>query len=240
MTQSTMNKAKTRMLALCGILLLTLALMSGSAYATNDRVVTARSDYEGSATLVLVVENCIVNVEPSDDAALDVKFDSGALRMEQENDNGIMRLRVYSLSGMRMGYDAAATVYVPKAAFERFALECHNGDAMLMSGIQSNIEVSGYDDARVSLQYPAGNTASYSVRLLKSTCDFVMDGNAVDYAIDVKVTGPRGQLRVPAGAMPDYTGGSAYKYTNGTGAAVITGEILSDSSLNFGLALKNN
>lgn len=232
MTQKTMNgnnQARAYITALCGILL-ALVLCATTAYAENPRAATVRLGHDGHSALLIRVENCTVFVEPSDGEKVDCTFDSGALRIAHGKDGEAYQLGIQSLSGRRMGFEAAATISVPSGAFEHVTIETNNAEVMLSHGLDCAHTIDAVD-SRIGIQHTNGGTRPYAIQLRRSMCDFVIDEHATDYAVEVRMAG--GLLSVPAGGMPAPVKGSAYNYTTGKGISKITVDNLTGSYMNF-------
>lgn len=233
MTQSKKNRYMIRRLALCCLLAL-ITLMSAGAHASQDRVVTARIDPEDSLEAYITIQNCTVYIEPTDNDMADLKYDTGALRLEQAVQQGTHRITIRSVSGKRMGYEAAATLYLPRDAYQYVFVDVQNGETMVMKSIGASFDIKG-DQADISLQYDEELANAYYLRLVQSRCTFAMDEKATNYAIAAQVNG--GNIAVPMGGMPAYKAASGkigeYNYSAGNGASLITADVGEGSTLGF-------
>lgn len=236
-----MNKQQTNKPARVWLLALCLALFAANAFAAGEnRIVTARINPEESVEVYITIQDCTVYIEPTDEKMIDLKYDTGALCFEQSIARGTQMITVSSISGMRMGYDAAATLYLPgDSNFSYVFVDVQNGEAMVMKGIGASFDISG-NNADISVQYTPNDAHQYNMRFTKSRCTFVIDESATDYSITAQVNG--GDITVPVNGMPEYKATSGkvgeYNFSKGTGAAGITADVGDGSTLAFGFVRK--
>lgn len=235
MTQRTMSKTLARMLALCLMLTLALSMMASGAYAANDRTAKARIPTEDALHFDIRLTNCTVSIEPTDEKYAECWFDTGALKIQQEIKGQTVAISLTSISGKQMGYDAMATLYLPREGFNSLSLLTRNADVMLMEGIRYMQSIS-LDKSQASIQYTDVADNAYILDMNDSTCTFAFPETATGYKI--KATVEKGQITVPAGGMPEYKGGGTYEYISGTASTVITAMLKGGSNLNFAFIRK--
>lgn len=233
MTQTNMNtikRAGVRTFVLWCLICVVTLLAGTVAYAGENRIVKARLSADDGKYINVQVNNCTVTIEPTDETYLECWYDTGALRFTQEVRGETQQIVLSSISGKMMGYDAAATIYLPRKAYNALMLEGRNAEIMVMKGFEGNQDYT-LDNSRISVQFTQGLGNAYIIRLTSSTCDFAIPDTASNYAIDATVNS--GRISVPAGSMPEYKSGSSYKYTNGDGGTVITVDLTKSSDMNF-------
>lgn len=238
-----MKKMQKSKLTRVWILALSLALFASSAFAAGEnRVFTARIDPEESVEVYITIKDCAVYIEPTDEKMIDLKYDTGALRLEQSIAQGTQKITISSISGKRVGYEAAATLYLPQnSGFSYVFVDVQNGETMLMKGIGASFDISG-NGADISIQYTPDAAHPYNMRLAQSRCTFAIDENATDYKITAQVNG--GNITVPMDGMPAYKATSGkvgeYNFSKGTGAASITADVGDASVLSFAFVRRGN
>lgn len=232
MMQSNMSKKVWRP-GLCCLLVLAMAIMGSVANAGESRIATAWIDPEGSVEVYVTIKDCTVYIEPTDDST-DLMYDTGALRFEESIERGTLMITISSIDGKRMGAEVAATLYLPRGAYEYVFLDVQNGETMVSNDVGSSFDITG-DGADIGVQYPTGTTHQYHMRLTSSMCTFAINENATDYAIKAQVNG--GSITVPMNDMPAYqaTSGTVgeYNYSKGNGTASITADVGESSTLRF-------
>ena len=227
----TVNRARVR-LALCLILLMT-TLTGTVAFAGENRTAKVRMAPEDCKYFEVQVNNCTLMIEPADDTQPEVHFDTGALRIQQSVNGETLCLTIESHTGKVMGFDAAATLYVPRSLFNALMMKTLNGELMLMGGIASMQDITA-DNSRVSVQY-TGSAKGYSMSLSASTCDFSVPDTATDYRIIMNThKGAGGNYSLPGDEtwLIRTDGRHQYPMRGGEGEGNVSVDLMNNSNFN--------
>lgn len=224
------------------LLLVLLLLCAAAAGAQGANAVSVSVDPQDSVEAYIFINNCAVTVEPTDERMVICKYDAGALRFQQEIQRGTHILTIESISGTYEGYEPSATIYIPRDFYHHLYVDCTNGYALVMQGIQCGHTVHGIG-GQVDIQYTEGPDIWYEIGLLdRSQCTLVIREEATDYALHVELF-DQSQLSVPVGGMPDFTpsGGDmdVYDYQAGDGSRRISAIAREHSSLRVGFSRGN-
>lgn len=195
-----------------------------------SKVTTIKSDPKDSTQAYITVNNCVLNIMPTDGTMLECTYDTSVLRIDQSMARGVHMLTIEGIGGKSVGGNAAATVYVPRATYNVMYVSVNNGETSIAGGIDCLYDITGFG-ARISANYPAGRKNDYLMRFTNTTCVLGISENTSDYTLDVQqISG--GNINPAIAGMPTYqTGISSYKFTNGNGNTRITVEALINSTL---------
>lgn len=216
---------KQRMWVIISCLLTTLALLSSASYADEGGEITATLDVGDNVMLYVYIRNCTVYIEPSDGDVIECKYDAGVVGMDYEAARGTQILTLESVTGQRIGYETAATLYVPRDAYMSLEVDSTNSDCMVMKGIKCNHVIYAGDASHISVQYPKehGEVYYYIGIMGGSTVDLALSEGATDFTFSAELHDS--SLNIPVGVMPaygrPYDGSGEYNFFSGNGQAKI-------------------